>query len=281
MRQQIVLVGRAVGAPTAERTLADLAVRLSRHMGVPVRPALLDHGERSLHSTLDECRSHGASDVVVVPAQVPRDRYLETWARKAIAHWMEPRATTGIQRRGHEQAQPPAPRGEEGPGEQMTVRFAAAVSESAQMVEALAAAASGPTRAVAESPESFRSPNWSMITAHRRHVLVCRGPRCSAHGSAGVANALAAELRARERDDDAVLVTQTGCLVPCNLGPIVVVHPEDVWYTNLDPDAVRRIVDDHLCEGKVVDELRTPRSLPGRSDGQIEGPPTTATPEGI
>nr|WP_281353680.1 (2Fe-2S) ferredoxin domain-containing protein [Phytoactinopolyspora mesophila] len=263
------MVGRALGAPTAEQTLADLATRLSHHLDMSVRPALLDHGERSIHSALDECRADGASDVVVLPAQVPRDRYLETWARKAVAHWMEPSATTDMEP------------GAQDPGEQMRVRFGAGVSEAAEMVAALAAAASGPSRPVTESPDAFRSPNWSEITAHRRHVLVCRGPRCSAHGSAGVAKALATALRSREQDDDAVLVTQTSCLVPCNLGPIVVVHPEDVWYTNLDPDAVQRIVDDHLCEGQVVDELRTARPLRHGNNGPSETPPTASTPEGI
>ncbi|WP_207781929.1 (2Fe-2S) ferredoxin domain-containing protein [Phytoactinopolyspora limicola] len=249
MSRQIVLVGRALGAPTAEQTLASLAGRLAERLGHPVRPALLDHGERSVHGALDQCLADGATDILLVPAQVPRDRYLETWSRKATAHW--------IQKAGMDTG----------------VRVAAGVSETNEVVDALVAAVSGPTRPINESPDAFRSPSWSEITAHRRHVFVCRGPRCSAYGAAGIAKTLSAHLRERGQDDDAVLVTNTGCLVPCNLGPMVVVHPDDVWYTHLDDEAVRRVVDEHLCDGMVVDELRTPRPAPAGAPEPQAPPP--------
>lgn len=92
MSRQIILIGRGVGAPTAEKTLGDLAGRLSKRLGFPVLTALLDHGEQSIHAALDRSLASGAGqvdEVLVVPAEVPRNRYLETWARKAVAHWIE------------------------------------------------------------------------------------------------------------------------------------------------------------------------------------------------
>ncbi|WP_129664478.1 (2Fe-2S) ferredoxin domain-containing protein [Phytoactinopolyspora endophytica] len=201
---------------------------------------MLDHGERSLHDVLDTCRHDAAAEVLVVPVQVPRDRYLETWIDKAIAHWRE--------------------KAEGSASNVPEVRIGVGASETGEMVQALRAAVNGPSRTVTASPESFRSPSWSTIGGHRHHVLVCRGPRCSSHGSPSVAAALGERLQDGPVGYDDVLVTNTGCLVPCNLGPIVVVQPDDVWYTAVDADAIGRIVDEHLAGGRVVDELCTPRS---------------------
>jgi NADH:ubiquinone oxidoreductase subunit E len=71
----------------------------------------------------------------------------------------------------------------------------------------------------AVDPGPFRSPAWSQITRHRRQVLVCRGPRCTAYGANQVAAALSERLAKNGLGDDDVLVTATGCLFPCNLGP--------------------------------------------------------------
>jgi (2Fe-2S) ferredoxin len=252
MSRHIILVGRALGAPTAERTLNDLARRLSLRARSTVRAALLDHGERSLHDALDECRADGAAEVLVIPAQVPRDRYLESWVGKAAAHWAEARAernAPGAAERRGGIGWPP-------------VRIGVGVSETDSLVDALVAAAELPGRLVTESPVSFRSPKWSTIGGHRHQVLVCRGPRCSAHGSSLVAQALATKLQDGPVGYEEVLVTNTGCLVPCNLGPILVVQPDDVWYTSVDPAGVERIVDEHLDRGTVVEDLRTARADP-------------------
>jgi hypothetical protein len=65
-----------------------------------------------------------------------------------------------------------------------------------------------------DNPGPFRSPAWSEITRHRRHVLVCRGPRCTAYGANQVAEALTRRLTEHHLGDDHVLVTSTGCLFP-------------------------------------------------------------------
>ena len=37
---------------------------------------------------------------------------------------------------------------------------------------------------------------------------------------------------------------------------MVVVYPEDVWYAAVDRDGARRIVDEHLMHGAVVEAYR-------------------------
>ncbi len=54
-----------------------------------------------------------------------------------------------------------------------------------------------------------------------------------------------------------VTVAQTGCIGSCRLEPMVEVYNsegEKVTYVNMTPEKVSRVVDEHLTNGKVVDE---------------------------
>ncbi len=115
-------------------------------------------------------------------------------------------------------------------------------------------------RAVTGTEAPLTSPAWEDVPGHARQVLVCRGPRCAARGSAATLAALDEALRGRGLGDDDVLVTVAGCLFPCNQAPVVVVHPDDVWYGGVGPDDVRRIVAEHLVEGVPVAANRLPRA---------------------
>ena len=55
-----------------------------------------------------------------------------------------------------------------------------------------------------------------------------------------------------DRGPGHVLAARTGCLYPCNLGPVMVVYPEGTWYCGLDEDTVSRIVDRHFLNGEPV-----------------------------
>jgi (2Fe-2S) ferredoxin len=94
---------------------------------------------------------------------------------------------------------------------------------------------------------------WSEIPDHRHHVLLCRGPRCTALGAGQLADVLRNQIKAQKLlHNDRVLVAQTGCLYPCNLGPVMVVYPEGVWYGTLDNNTVEQIVQEHFVAGQVV-----------------------------
>ncbi len=56
---------------------------------------------------------------------------------------------------------------------------------------------------------------------------------------------------------DNVTVTQTGCIGVCRLEPIVEVYApgqEKVTYVKMSPEKVSKIVENHLKNGKVVEE---------------------------
>ncbi len=47
---------------------------------------------------------------------------------------------------------------------------------------------------------------------------------------------------------------RSACLNRCNVGPVMLVEPGHVMYTQLDKAKIDRIIDEHIIGGKVVEE---------------------------
>ena len=104
--------------------------------------------------------------------------------------------------------------------------------------------------------ESFRDEARAASAARKREVLVCCGTGCLANGSAAVAEAFATELAQRRLDAGVGTFTKrTGCHGFCERGPLVVVNPEGVLYTQVKPKDVGEICDKTLAGGEVVTRL--------------------------
>jgi len=52
-----------------------------------------------------------------------------------------------------------------------------------------------------------------------------------------------------------VRINTAGCLDRCELGPVIVVYPDDVWYTYVDKEDLDEILSEHLTNGRVVERL--------------------------
>jgi len=97
--------------------------------------------------------------------------------------------------------------------------------------------------------------NKPVLPPYQRHVLMCCGKSC------GENLPLLNYLKKRVEEaglltgERAVRVNRAGCLGVCMQGPVMVVHPDGVWYCGLDEAAIDRIVDEHLQDGHVVAEL--------------------------
>ena len=51
-------------------------------------------------------------------------------------------------------------------------------------------------------------------------------------------------------------INTAGCLDRCDLGPVLVIYPEAVWYTYVDREDLDEILERHLEGGEVVERLK-------------------------
>lgn len=190
-----------------------------------VRIAYLDVSSPSLHEELDRAHVDDVDKVVLIPVAVPRDRYLLTWTSKAVANWRETRIDAELEVTLHE-----------------TETLEGAVA--GQVIDELDSAG----KPITASPASYRSPAWSVIEQHDRHLLVCKGPRCMAYGAGPLHRAMSAAAKGTSSK-----VTGTGCLSPCNLGPLVIANPGGTWFGHVDAGDAEALVSGH--EDRLVDHV--------------------------
>lgn len=55
-----------------------------------------------------------------------------------------------------------------------------------------------------------------------------------------------------------VKVVKTSCLGKCTFGPNVLVMPDNVWYTYQSADDAIKIIDQHIINGRIINELINP-----------------------
>ncbi len=88
----------------------------------------------------------------------------------------------------------------------------------------------------------------------RSHVMVCGGTGCTASDSPKIIDVMEAELKKHGLENE-VKIVRTGCFGLCEVGPIVIVHPEGVFYNKIKSDDVAEIVSEHLLKGRIVKRL--------------------------
>jgi (2Fe-2S) ferredoxin len=101
------------------------------------------------------------------------------------------------------------------------------------------------------------------MSYYRHHVFFCCNQRtngeacCNDHGSQTMRDYAKTKIKQLGLAGPGnVRVNQAGCLDRCEEGPVIVVYPEEVWYTYVDQEDVDEIIDEHLVNGRVVGRLR-------------------------
>jgi NADH:ubiquinone oxidoreductase subunit F (NADH-binding)/(2Fe-2S) ferredoxin/NAD-dependent dihydropyrimidine dehydrogenase PreA subunit len=90
--------------------------------------------------------------------------------------------------------------------------------------------------------------------AYRTTVMVCAGTGCVANRSLSIRDRLEAEIHKRHLEREVSVVT-TGCNGFCAVGPLMVVHPEGIFYQLLKETDIPYIVEEHFLKGRPVREL--------------------------
>ena len=86
-----------------------------------------------------------------------------------------------------------------------------------------------------------------------RHILVCHGTGCTSSSSPQILENFNNLIK--EKNIENVRVIKTGCFGLCSKGPIVIIRPDDTFYSQVTPEDCEEIINSHIIEGKVVERL--------------------------
>ena len=89
---------------------------------------------------------------------------------------------------------------------------------------------------------------------YNMHVLVCGGTGCKASESELIRNNFQKYLSELGLSDEVQVIT-TGCFGFCEKGPIVKILPDNTFYTQVTPQHVWEIVEEHIVKGRRVKHL--------------------------
>jgi len=93
-----------------------------------------------------------------------------------------------------------------------------------------------------------------MPDIQKRKLVVCSGTACVDPGGKKLEPVLKAVLEKRGITDS-VEIEEAVCYGACGHCPMIVVQPDDVFYAQLSPSNIERIVDEHIIGGKPIPEL--------------------------
>ena len=88
---------------------------------------------------------------------------------------------------------------------------------------------------------------------YKYQILVCGGTGCVSSNCAAIESAINEELQEQGIAKD-VRVIQTGCMGICALGPVMLVLPDRTFYTELNPEKAKEIVQSHLVKNEPIEE---------------------------
>ncbi|TDR79775.1 (2Fe-2S) ferredoxin domain-containing protein [Paludibacterium purpuratum] len=101
------------------------------------------------------------------------------------------------------------------------------------------------------------------MSYYQQHVFICCNQReggeicCNSHGASRLLGYMKDQVKALGLSGEGqVRVNKAGCLGRCAHGPVMVVYPQETWYTFVDEQDIDEIVESHLVAGKPVERLK-------------------------
>jgi len=237
-RRAVVLMGKSAFAAAPVVEMRRIAALLqARHQELMITFGFSEQGMPSLRETLLTLRRPTIDEILIVPMLIPLETGASHWLKTVVARW---------------QAEEPA--------SWPTIRVGRPLGESALLPELLDSLLTGFDLPPTPPEASPARREGSVIPPQKRRALVCQGPDCNIKG----ATALWGHLRnVQERlklrtAGDGTMTAMSTCLGPCNLAPVLQVFPEGTYYCGVTEAALDTIADQHLLQGRVVEEFAYP-----------------------
>jgi NADH-quinone oxidoreductase subunit F len=101
-----------------------------------------------------------------------------------------------------------------------------------------------------ESLEHIRDEYNRQVAGFKYQILVCAGAGCISSDCGLVRDAVTEQIKALSLEKE-VKVYETGCMGTCAAGPVMLILPDRIFYTNLTPEAAKYIVKSHITEQKI------------------------------
>src|SRR5659263_219185 len=101
--------------------------------------------------------------------------------------------------------------------------------------------------------EMIKSTYNDSLAKYKYQVLICSGAGCVSCNCIDVKNTVMDEIAKNSMQND-VLVYETGCMGTCSVGPVMLILPERIFYTEVTPEIARNIIRSHIANSKILIE---------------------------
>lgn len=102
------------------------------------------------------------------------------------------------------------------------------------------------------------------MSYYQYHIFICSHLRegessCEQFNASGTRDYLKKRMKALGvHKAGEVRVNKAGCFGRCELGPVMVIYPEETWYTYVDNEDIDEIIESHILAGTPVERLMLP-----------------------
>ena len=100
------------------------------------------------------------------------------------------------------------------------------------------------------------------MSYYKYHVFICTNKRegnelcCASNGAAQMRAYAKGKIKKMGLSGQgSVRINSAGCLDRCGEGPVMVIYPDETWYTFVDEQDIDEIIEEHLVNGRKVERL--------------------------
>ncbi len=102
---------------------------------------------------------------------------------------------------------------------------------------------------------------------YQHHIFLCINLRennkdcCAKHDAKSLLNYLKTNIkRLPNNQQQKILISHSGCLGRCSIGPLLVIYPESTWYHYETQQDIDEIIEQHLIKQQIVHRLLLPNA---------------------